>query len=144
MKINKSFFFLVFISIVIVALFHVIAIPFWGQGRNINMNVSKYEAIITMFVLPIVLQVFHYYVFSKYRIKVNLFFISLFFVFFCIWLSSYLHFLNWGYSIGDIANTDNETNEIIGLTRIVGYLVSIITFVFFYFRLKNNYKKGNS
>jgi hypothetical protein len=136
---TKPFIIIFSVSILITCILHIIATPFWGVNRNLNMNVSSYEGIITMLILPIILISFHFIVFKRFKIKVFYFLLNLLFIFFCIWLSSYFHLLNWGYSIGNIENPDNGTNEVIGFTKIIGYIVSTILFIFLYFRLKKYY-----
>jgi C4-dicarboxylate transporter len=132
----KYWLIIILFSLVPTYLVHILIKPMWGKTTESFTTATTIESVVTIFFLPLFLAIFHYFIAKKYKIKPLLFIVNAIIVLFCIWLSAHLHFENWANSIGNKLNPDNGTIEVIGFTRGLGYIISLIGLLIGFAKLK--------
>lgn len=110
-------------SVALTYLSHFLVRQFWGSNAKNNTLATSLDSLVTMFLLPISLSLLNFLIAKKYNLKYVLFILNCILVLFCVWLSAYFHFENWVDSIKNKSNIDNATIEVIGFTRLIGYIV---------------------
>ena len=123
---------------------HALVKPFWGTSPKNNTFVTSLEALTTIFFLPICLSLFNFLMAKRYALNYRFFILNTVLVLFCIWLSAYFHFENWANSIGSKSNPDDATIEVMGFTKLVGYIVSIICLCFAFLFLRKHLQELHS
>ncbi|WP_316634374.1 hypothetical protein [uncultured Flavobacterium sp.] len=132
----KYWLLVILFSVGVTYLFHLAMSLFWNKQNNDYTGVASVEGFVTVFVLPIYLTILNYYCAKKFNVNYILYFINIIIVLYCVYLSSYLGFENWATSIGDKLNPDNETLEVFGFQRTLGYLFSMIGLIVGIVKLK--------
>jgi hypothetical protein len=142
MAINKIKYWLVLLLLAYIPtwLSHKICFYYWNETKR-NTQITSFESILTIVLIPIFLAIVVFILSLKLKVQpTKFFFLNAIVIISCIWLSAKLHFLNWVKSIGSISNLDNDTIEVIGLERILGYIISIICLLIVYWVLKSKFK----
>lgn len=131
------------ISLISTYVVHLLIKPIWGTNIENTTLATTLDSLTTMLLLPIYLSIVNFLIAKRHNIKYQFFIINVILVLFCIWLSAYLHFENWANSIGNKLNPDNATIEVMGLTKLVGYIFSIIALSIAFLYLRKYQKKTN-
>ncbi|RRJ87118.1 hypothetical protein [Flavobacterium macacae] len=131
------------ISLISTYVVHLLIKPIWGTNIDNNTLATTIESLTTILILPLYLSIVNVLIAKNYNVKYQFFIINVVLVLFCVWLSAYLHFENWANSIGDKLNPDNATLEVMGLTKLAGYIVSTVALSTAFFYLRRFQKKTN-
>jgi hypothetical protein len=117
--------------------FHYLLRPYWFVKADEHTNLTSFESIFTIALLPILLVTVNYLLAKKFDTR-KFFIINAIIICSCIFLSSRLHFLNWADSVGSRDKPDFETLEVIGFERDLGLIVTTIGLIIIFVRV---YKK---
>ena len=119
---------------------HYLLRPFWFDGSDEHTNLTTFELLFTVAILPFSLIAANYWL-SKRFDTLKLFIVNAVTIYTCIFISSRLHFLNWADSVGSRAHPDGETLAIIAFERDLGLLTTTVGLIIVFVRVYRKKKR---